>query len=244
MKINRENVSFVLVEPNHPGNVGAAARALKTMGFRNLILVNPCDHLSPEARWLAHASEDILENARVFSNLKEALVDVNFAVATTQRPRSYHFPFYTPRELGEKFIPLTQEHRVALVFGREASGLTNEEIRCCHAITTIPAAQTHPSLNLAQAVMLYSYELFQASYAGEKEFNWQLAGYEELEGLFRHLEESLRRVEFVPRDSWESFLMRFRRFFARANPEVRDVNLMHKILQSFEQYIDQVEKKK
>ncbi|RMF59047.1 MAG: RNA methyltransferase, partial [Calditrichaeota bacterium] len=164
-------------------------------------------------------------------------------VTTTQRTRSYHFPFYTPEELGKKLIPITQEHRVAIVFGREDSGLTNEEIRCCHAISTIPAATKHPSLNLAQAVMLYSYELFKSSYGEEKQFHWRLAGYEEMENLFRHLQESLQRVNFKPRDNWDHFMMRFRRFFARANPEVRDVNLMHKIIQAYEHYIEQMERK-
>lgn len=237
MKINPENIHFILVEPKTPGNIGAAARAIKTMGFGNLTLINPGDAGAPEARWMAHAAEDVLDNAGVFPALPEALKNTHLVVATTQRVRGYHFPYYTPAELGEKLIPLSQAHRVAIVFGREVSGLTNEELRCCHAISTIPAAVNHPSLNLAQAVMVYAYELFKASFEEEKRFRWRLANYQQMEGVYEHLRSSLERVNFVPMDSWENFIMRFRRMFARANPEVRDVKVMHKILQAFDEYI-------
>lgn len=240
MKINPENIHFILVEPKTPGNIGAAARAIKTMGFSNLTLINPGDLKAPEARWMAHGAEEVLDSAGVFPSLPEALQDSHFVVATTQRVRGYHFPYYTPTELGEKLIPLSQAHRVALVFGRESSGLTNEELRCCHAISTIPAAVNHPSLNLAQAVMVYAYELFKASFEEEKRFQWRLANYQQMEGVYQHLRSSLERVNFIPMDSWENFMMRFRRMFARANPEVRDVKLMHKILQAFDEYIQRM----
>jgi TrmH family RNA methyltransferase len=236
-KINRQNVHFILVEPQSPGNIGSAARALKTMGFSNLVLINPCDHLAPEARWLAHASEDILESARIAPSLYEVLQEMNFVVATTQRVRGYHFPFYTPAELGEKITPTSQENNIAIVFGRENTGLTNEELRQCHAISTVPAAVSHPSLNLAQAVMIYAYELFHCSFGEGKKFKWQLASYDEMEGVYEHLHKSLENVGFVPMDNWGNFIMRFRRMFARANPEIRDVKVMHKILQAFDEYI-------
>ena len=242
MKIFSANTYFILVEPQTPGNVGAAARAIKTMGFTHLRLVNPCDIRRAEARWMAHASLDILENAQVFPSLAEALADIHFAVATTQREREFHFPFYTPKQLAEHITPLTQEHKVALVFGREKTGLTNEEIRMCHAISTVPAAVTHPSLNLAQAVMVYAYELFQFSHEREKQYQGKLATHPEVEALYRHLEESLRHVQFKPMDNWEKFITRFRRFFGRRVPEVRDVRLMHKILQAFDSYIQKLEK--
>ena len=241
MKISSRSIYFILVEPQTPGNVGAAARAIKTMGFRHLRLVNPCDFRKQEARWMAHASEDILDAAEVFPSLEAALTDIHFAVATTQREREFHFPFFTPKELAAEITPISQKHRIALVFGREQSGLTNAEIRLCHAISTIPAAVSHPSLNLAQAVMVYAYELYQFSYEEEKRYSGKLASHPEVEALYAHLEKSLRRVKFVPMDNWENFITRFRRFFGRRLPEVRDVRLMHKILQAFDQYIDQLE---
>ncbi len=243
MKINFENVYFVLVEPQNPGNIGAAARALKTMGFGNLVLVNPCWFDVPEARWLAHASQDILDAVKVLPSLPEAIKDVQVVVATTQRNREYHLPYYTPTEISQKLIPSSQEFKVALVFGRERSGLTNEELQCCHLFSTIPAATAHPSLNLSQAVMLYAYELFKNSFEEEKKFQWNLASYAETESVYLHLRESLEKVNFVPIDNWEKFIMRFRRFFARSYPEARDVRLLHKILQTFDDYIAELERK-
>jgi TrmH family RNA methyltransferase len=243
LKINQENIFFVLVEPQSPGNIGSSARAIKTMGFKNLVLINPNGHTAPEARWLAHASEDVLESARFYPTLPEALKETNFVVATTQRERGYHLPYYTPAELAEKLIPLSQENKTAIVFGRENAGLSNEELRRCHAISTVPAAVNHPSLNLAQAVMIYAYELYKSSFEDEKKFRWRLASYDQMEGVYEHLRKSLAQVDFVPMDNWENFIMRFRRMFDRANPEIRDVKLMHKILQAFDEYIVRINEK-
>lgn len=243
MKINPLNVRFVLVEPQTAGNIGAAARAIKTMGFERLVLVNPCDYRVPQAGWLAHASEDILEKAAVVNSLPEALQGTHFAVATTQRIRDYHFPHFTPAELAEKVARITQEHEVAVIFGRENAGLNNEELRGCHAISTIPAAVNHPSLNLAQAVMIFAYEFFKNSFEEEKRYALKLADYQELETVYEHLQESLQKAGFIPRDDWEKFLMRFKRLFGRAQPEKRDVRLIHKILQTFENHIASLEKK-
>ena len=242
MRINSKNVFFVLVEPKTPGNIGAAARALKTMGFQNLILVNPGDHQAPEAQWMAHASEDVLKKAVICPTMKEAVADKHFVVATTQRERSFHLPYYNPQELAEKIIPLTFKHRVALVFGREQTGLTNEEISLCDAVSTIPSHTRHPSLNLAQAVMIYCYEFFREAYGELQKYNWRLATHQELESLYQHLQLSLKKVGFIPIDSWENFILRFSRLLGRANTEVRDVRVWHKILDSFDQYIGEIEK--
>lgn len=244
MKIKRNNIYFILVEPHHPGNIGAAARALKTMGFRNFILVNPVDFNVPETKFMAHASGDILKRIWVKKSLKEALKEMNFVIATTQRNRGYHLPFYTPKELADKLIPISQDNKIAIVFGREDSGLSNEELRACHVTSTIPANVKHPSLNLSQSVMIYCYELFNNSFEGEKKYYWKHANYLEIEGVFEHLSKSLKNVDFVPKDNWENFIMRFQRFFVRANPEGRDVKLMHKILQSFDEYIDKIREAK
>lgn len=237
MKIKRSNIYFILVEPQHPGNIGASARALKTMGFRNFILINPVDFDVPETKFLAHASADILKGIQVRNTLKEALKEMDFVIATTQRNRGYHLPYYTPKELAEKVIPISQDNNIAIVFGREDSGLTNQELRACHVTSTIPASVKHPALNLSQSVMLYCYELFNSSFQADKKYHWRHASYREIEGVFEHLEESLKAIGFEPKDNWDNFIMRFQRFFARANPEPRDVKLMHKIFQSFDEYI-------
>jgi tRNA/rRNA methyltransferase len=150
---------FILVEPARPENVGAAARALKTMGFSSLWLVNPCN-LDREARWLAHESTDILDQARHFDSLAAALAEVDFSIASTARRRLDHDDYLTPEEcrtaLAGKAGSLS---RAALVFGREASGLSGEEVALCDAATRIPLPVRQPSLNLAQAVMLYAWEM-------------------------------------------------------------------------------------
>ncbi|MGH1365503.1 MAG: RNA methyltransferase [Calditrichia bacterium] len=243
MEIVSKNVVFVLVEPETPGNVGSAARAIKTMGFNRMALVNPCDHLSRDARMLAHGSNDILEAAQVFSTLEEAVWDSNLVIATTNRKRDFQHPIFTPEQVAERAIIASNEHKVALVFGRESKGLTNEELTTCHLMSTIPAVLNHPSLNLAQSIMLYAYSLHRATVPDDRVYRWDLASYENVQGVYRHLQESLESVDFVPKDNWPSFIMRFKRVFARANPEERDVRLMHKILQSFDFYIEGLRKK-
>ncbi|WP_163713900.1 tRNA/rRNA methyltransferase [Mangrovibacterium lignilyticum] len=155
-------ISFILVEPAVPENVGAAARAMKTMGFSDMRLVNPCDHLSDPARWLAHASNDILENATIFPSFEDAVKDIDFIIGTSAKQRLVKEDYYSTRDL----VPIiegkgdTVQH-IAIVFGREDSGLRNEELRRCDLVSTVPLQITYPSLNLAQAVMLYAYELSQ-----------------------------------------------------------------------------------
>ncbi len=236
-KDQADHIRFILVEPQHPGNIGASVRALKTMGFEHLVLVNPAPFDVPEARWMAHASEDLFDRIQVVPSLDRAVADLHFVVATTQRTREFHLPFFTPKQLAARLLPMARRHQVAIVFGREASGLTNKELAYCHAVSTIPAATTHPSLNLSQAVMIYAYELYNMASEASAEYQYRLASQQELAALKTHLRRSLERVGFRPMDNWNNFLMRFQRFFGRAMPEIRDVRLMHKILQAFDEYI-------
>jgi tRNA/rRNA methyltransferase len=153
-------IHFILVEPKVPENIGAAARAMKTMGFSSLRLVNPCNHLDEKARWLAHASNDILEKAKLFASLKDALTDIDFAVGSTAKRRAVKHDYHHCDEL--KGIITSKSgsiNSLAVVFGREESGLTNEELSLCDILSTIPMRRKYPSLNLAQAVMVYAYTL-------------------------------------------------------------------------------------
>lgn len=152
------DICFVLVEPAVPENIGAAARALKTMGFKDFRLVNPKDQLSEMSRRLAHGSGDILETATIFNSLKDALSDVHYAIGTTAKSRSTKQDYYTPEQAAE----IVQKKsgifsKVAIVFGREESGLTNDELRICDIASSIPLKNPYPSINLGQAVMLYAY---------------------------------------------------------------------------------------
>ncbi|ACS84382.1 tRNA/rRNA methyltransferase [Musicola paradisiaca] len=152
--------SIILVAPARAENVGAAARAMKTMGFECLRIVDSQAHREPAARWVAHGSSDILERAQTFSSLADALVDVDFTVATTARSRA-RFHYYSSPEQVLGVIREKQQwvKSVALVFGREDSGLTNEELALADILTGVPMAADYPSLNLGQAVMVYCYQL-------------------------------------------------------------------------------------
>ncbi|MCC5931975.1 MAG: tRNA/rRNA methyltransferase [Cyclobacteriaceae bacterium] len=152
-------IQFVLVEPAVAGNVGACARALKTMGYSHLTLVNPCDHLSVEAKTLAHGSHDVLEKARLVDNLQKAIENVDLVIGTTANiHRKARKDFYNPEQIMEHISKNNDTIKtVAIVFGREESGLSNEEIRMCDILSSIPIKTRFPSLNLAQSVMLYAY---------------------------------------------------------------------------------------
>ncbi len=154
------SLHFILVSPAVPANVGAAARAMKTMGFYRLRLVNPCDHLCMEARMLAHGSNEVLEKARVYATLAEATADIDFVIGTTSRRRTLR-NLYIPVENLPALITGKGKSvkEIGLVFGSEESGLSNENAKLCHILSTISMAVKYPSLNLSQAVMIYSYNL-------------------------------------------------------------------------------------
>ncbi|MDK2978671.1 MAG: tRNA/rRNA methyltransferase [Bacteroidales bacterium] len=173
-------IHFILVEPAVPENIGAAARAIKTMGFSSLRLVNTKDHLDEKAGWVAHASREILEKAETFSSLKEAVKDMDWIIGTSAKKRRVNEDFYPINKINA-FIEAKANsiHNVAIVFGREESGLTNEELKLCDIVTTIPMKTTYPSLNLAQSVMIYAYTLSMLNY-DKKETLDQKAGQAEL----------------------------------------------------------------
>ncbi len=153
-------ITYILVEPAVPENIGAAARAIKMMGFDSLYLVNPGNHLADKARWLAHASNEILENAHVFSSLTEAVVGFDFIIGTTAKNRSVSGEYISSRNLNS-FLKEKGDllQSVAVVFGREESGLTNAELDLCNIASYVPLSNPYPSINLAQSVMIYAYAL-------------------------------------------------------------------------------------
>jgi TrmH family RNA methyltransferase len=227
-----DNVRIVLVEPEFAGNVGAAARALFTMGLSRLVVVNPvCNPRADEAYWLAHSAGNIVTNLQVTGGLEEALADAVFSVGTTRRRRRVGYPIFTPEEAAGQVYDREREAPVAIVFGRESSGLTNPELALCSIQSTIPVASENHSLNLAQSVMLYCYFLFQASLSSiTPRHQWNLASHVEMERFYAHLHETLARLRTKPASTMENYLTRFRRVISRMPLESRDVNLLHKLL--------------
>ncbi len=237
----RRNLHFILVEPESPGNVGSVARALKTTGFEKLILVNPCPLDTEQAKKMAHRSYDIIEQAAIVPTFNEALHSMRLVVATTMRKRHFKFPFFSPREIARKLISTALKHPVAIVFGREHAGLSNRELLQCHLHSTITTATQNPALNLAQAVMIYAHVFFMEMNQAPAEYEYNPASQYELEKFYEHLLASLKMVHFVPRDSLDDFISRFRRLIGRSMAEQRDIRLLHKLLQIFETRIHDLE---
>ncbi len=225
------HISIVLVQTEYPENIGSVARVMKNMGLHELVLVNPVPYKRPEAYTLAHKSKDILDNALVYTDLEEALSSVTFIVGTTQRVRGTHYPFYTPRDIAGEIKTIGNKKKIALVFGRESTGLTNEQLRNCHMISTVPTAVDQPSINLAQAVVIFCYEIYQQTLdeGNSKLFQWDLAENREIQYMYQHLEKCLKAIKFHPRGDIKDFIDRFRRVLGRIKLEKRDLKLFHKL---------------
>lgn len=225
----RDNIRFVLVEPRESGNIGACARAMKNMGFRNLCLVNPAASLNADAKWFACHAGDVLEKALVCHTLAEAIGDVTLVVGTSRRKGRRRGVFMEAGEGCRKLFDLACHNRVAILFGREDRGLFNEEVEKCGLLLTIPASKEQPSLNLSHAVMIVAYELRKAEHQGQKSGPGTgespqstdtfgpgrdavgegtpatrrgrdpLVSHAELEGLYARMAEALRLLGYIPR---------------------------------------------
>jgi len=217
------SICFILVEPAVPENVGAAARAVKTMGFTDLRLVNPCDHLGTKAKMLAHASHEILENAKIFNSLADAINDLDFVIATTAKQRWVKLDIIPSNELS-KFIEEKENtiSKIGIVFGREESGLTNEEISICNRVSTIPLASPYPSINLAQTVMIYAYTL--STLSQKKNVEIESVNSESLKSLQNKVSEVLNIAEITPD------LLIFGRIHERISElSANDIRLLHSV---------------
>lgn len=231
-----ERLRFILVETSRPGNIGSAARAIKTMGFSELVLVNPRNPdplVDEEAVALASGATDVLSNARIVATLDEALEGCNFSVALSARLREFSPPVFEPRALAERLVS-DPGLRAALVFGNERFGLSNEQVEKCSALVSIPANPAYSSLNLSQAVQVLAYECRMAALGGAREpsdigFRGELAAADQVEGMFRHLEQALIEIEFLDPDNPKKLMPRLRRLFSRAQLETEEVNILRGI---------------
>lgn len=233
-----ENVSIVLHKPRFPENIGAAARAMKNMGIGRLVVVQPenCD-LTRILKMATHMAVEVIEGMDVFDDLSKALAPFTFIVGTTARTGGQRPVISTPKDAAEKLAGLSQSNKVAVVFGPEDRGLTNEDIRLCHALVTIPTAD-FSSLNLAQSVMVMCYELFNATAPDHDGFAPRLASRFELEGMYGHLKEVLLHISFVNPDNPDYWLTNIRRFFSRLPLRAKEVRLIRGFCRQVEWYAE------
>lgn len=227
MKVNLKNISFVLVEPKNAGNIGSLSRLCKNMGISSVYLVNPCDYQVPQTTKLGWAAEDVLQEMKTISSLDEIFPKVQILIGTTNRMRKNMSPLFTPKEIIEKMIPLSQDNKIAFVFGRENNGLSNEELSKCHFISTIPMACTYPAINLAQAAMVYAYELYQMS-IDKNFYSWVGATKLDEEKLYEKLAKTIQVLPIIVRRGEENFISLFRRILGRTVLEQRDIRLLHR----------------
>ena len=222
------SVKIVLVGTTHPGNIGAAARAMKNMGFRNLSLVKPKEFPSDVATYRSKASKDILENALIFNNLQEAVVDCELVIGTSARDRKVPWPILSPKESAEEVSKSLKTHKIAIVFGREDRGLTNEELGLCNYHVHIPTDPEYSSLNLSQAVQILVYEIRMAVLSDDENQDYwdvELANNNQTEMLIQHMDELMQEVEFYDVDNPRKLLLRVRRFFKRSRIDVMETNI-------------------
>lgn len=228
-KSNTYSFCFILVRPMLPQNIGAVARAMKTMGFNDLRLVNPCSHLCTEAKMLAHASTEILENAKVFESFENALKDIDFVIGTTQRVRTKYTDYHHIEDLvniiSEKGNSIKS---VAIVFGGEESGLSNSELSLCDIITSISLKTKYPSLNLSQAAMIYAYKLSELN--GKKDKKPLRKANDE---SWKVLKSNIQSILINELDFKEDDLI-----YTRINERISllsetDVNILHSIIAAF-----------
>jgi TrmH family RNA methyltransferase len=235
------NIRVLLHETKDARNIGAAARAMKGMGLQHLWLVNPlCDWRgSEEARRLACNSEEVLDGAAVAATLEEASADVHLLVGTTHRRREHRMAQPVPaREAAQEIARCAQEHQVALLFGREDFGLSNDDLARCDIVASIPMATKNPSLNLAQAVQILAYEVFVTSLTPGRPVPYRLATRRDMEALFHRVERLLRLIEFRPmNDDWEAIRVPIRRVLGRSRLETRDVGVILHVCQDTEEFI-------
>ncbi|RMF17691.1 MAG: RNA methyltransferase [Gammaproteobacteria bacterium] len=238
-----ERIRIVLVNTSHPGNIGAVARAMKNMGLSDLCLVAPDRFPHPEAEWRASGAQDILDAASVVSTMQEAVSDCHLVAATSARSRGMPWPVETPRQFARAVFSWRDDVRVAIVFGREQSGLSNEELTYCNRHLAIPANPEYSALNLAMAVQVVAYELYHrhlelrdddalVPLSGPLDPAWDQppCTQSDMERFYAHLEDTLVDIEFHTRERPRQLMPRLRRLFQRVQLDENEVAILRGIL--------------
>jgi tRNA (cytidine32/uridine32-2'-O)-methyltransferase len=234
-----DKIRIVLVNTSHPGNIGATARAMKTMGLKHLYLVSPHFYPHVNADEMASGALDVLGQAIVVNTLDEALIDCGLVVGTSARDRSLPWPQWMPREFAEQARMEALSTHIAVLFGREQSGLTNDELHRCHFHIPIPSNPEYSSLNIAAAVQVIAYELRLASLEKGMEAAWDYdyADAASMKGFYEHLERVLIQIDFLNPKVPRQLMPRLQRLFNRARLDVMELNILRGILGAIEKNI-------
>ena len=229
-----DSIRVVLSHTQHPGNIGACARAMKTMGLADLRLVKPRDYPSEEANMRARGGLDVLRAATVHSNLGDAIADCELVIGTSARERSLDFELLNPREMAERIAREAPGRPVALLFGRENNGLDNDELSRCHFHVMVPANPQYSSLNIGSAVQIMAYELRMRSLqtTATDPVLTERASAEQLDQFFVHLEDVLKQIDFLKPTASTQLMPKFRRLYMRANLTTEDINILRGVLRA------------
>ncbi len=242
--MNLENIRIVLVNTSHPGNIGGVARAMKNMGLSRLYLVEPREFPHEEAQWRAASAGDVLESALVCPSVEAAIADCQFVVGTSARERRIPWPILDPRNCAQQIGQRADSEQVAILFGREDRGLTNEELQLCNLHLNIPTSADYSSLNLAMAVQVVCYELRMLldapSLSPEQDAAWDapFASAENMERFYEHLERTLVDIEFLDPAAPRQLIPRLRRLYSRVRLDEMELNILRGILTETQKWVE------
>ena len=235
-KVNFDNISIILKQPRCPENIGAAARAICNMGTGKLVLVNPinCD-FTKIMKLATHAAAEVVEQIEFYEELKEALSPYSYVVGTTARIGKHRQSVKNPSKLAQSLIPISRNNNIAIIFGPEDRGLSNEDIRFCDALINIPTAD-FSSINLAQAVMIICYEIFNAGCTQSQDFIPRFAVRYELEGMYDQLKNILVRISYINNENPDYWMNKLRLFVSRLHLQAREVSIIRGICRQIDWY--------
>ncbi len=233
-----QRIRIVLVGTSHPGNIGASARAMKNMGLSQLVLVNPLEFPSDQAIWRAVGAADLLEKARVVSSLDEAVADCSLVIGTSARGRRIPWPVFEPRRCADRIAEESPDAEIAIVFGAEKMGLSNEDLHRCNYHLTIPVNPEYSSLNLGAAVQVVSYELrmkqlelLETATVGEMDgWDSEFCRADQMEHFYEHLEQTMIDVDFHDPENPRQLMTRLRRLFSRTRLDKMELSILRGIL--------------
>lgn len=238
-----QNIRIVLINTFHPGNIGAAARALKNMGLTNLYLVDPVDYPHPEASSRAAGAQDVLDQAVVVKTLDEAISDCPLVIGTSARNRTFDLPLLDVKQGAQKALTESSASNVAIIFGRESKGLLNEELQKCNFHLFIPTNPEYPVLNISQAIQIVCYEIW-LNHQHEKPTDTESVAYpsqQEMSFFYQHLDSTLRTAHFLVPQHEGNAMQKLQRFFNRARPEKAELGMLRGVLSSIEKRIKLLE---